>query len=357
MNILIVKTSAMGDVIQTLSILEYLRKKFPDARIDWVVESQSLSLLQSYPGLTHALEMRTKKWKKHLFSLSTYKEIGLFIKQLRSCRYDLLFDLQGNTKSAFVTGLARAKVKVGFDSSEVREKGNLLVTDKKIAIPSSLNVCLKYLALVQSYFKDTSPFVSQGVHLPLSLEEAERLQRALGSLSRSPKIMVCFGSKWKNKQLTPSTLLAFLEKVSSRYTPSFLFIFGNRVEQREAETLAGHFSSHSLSLGALSLPLWQALMWECDAVITVDSAALHLAGTTTTSSFSVFGPTVPAIYKPLGAQHIAYQGPCPYGRHFEARCPVLRTCPTGACIRALSADELFNRFERDFAVVQKWYKT
>ena len=127
--------------------------------------------------------------------------------------------------------------------------------------------------------------------------------------------------------------------------PLFLFIFGNEEEKRIAESLDVHFNERSIPVGDLSLPLWQALMWEMDGVIAVDSAALHLCGTTQTPSFSVFGPTLPSYFKPMEPRHVAVHGSCPYGRTFSSQCPVLRTCATGACIRQLPADELFHSFK------------
>ena len=84
-------------------------------------------------------------------------------------------------------------------------------------------------------------------------------------------------------------------------------------------------------------------MAEMDLVLAVDSLTLHLAGTTSTKTFSVFGPSA-AEYQPEGERHQTYQGKCPYGRLFEKRCPVLRTCSTGACTRGIEGKQLFLNF-------------
>jgi heptosyltransferase-1 len=87
-----------------------------------------------------------------------------------------------------------------------------------------------------------------------------------------------------------------------------------------------------------------------DCVIAMDSAALHLCGTTLTPSFSVFGPSAASIYKPLGSQHTHVQGFCPYKQEFIQRCPLLRTCKTGACIKNLQAEELFQHFRGRYVI-------
>jgi heptosyltransferase I len=346
-SILIIKTSAIGDVIQTFPVLEYLRLRFPDAQIDWVVEQEIAPLLRAHPQVNNVIEVRTRSWKKAPFSSQTLSECRAFNKKLRSTTYDLLFDLQGNTKSAVITSCAKAKAKIGFDWKSVREKSNLLVTNQRISVPTNINVRLKYLKLVQGYFNDDSEFAIQGIPLRISEEESLRLKQICQDprLSKRPRLMVCFGSKWANKRMETATLTYLLQRIAADCDPSFLFIFGNEEEKGIAEGLDAHFNERSIPVGDLSLPLWQALMWEVDGVIAVDSAALHLCGTTQTPSFSVFGPTLPSYFKPMEARHVAVRGNCPYQRTFSSQCPVLRTCPTGACIHQLPVDDLFRSFK------------
>jgi heptosyltransferase-1 len=341
-SILIIKTSAIGDVIQTFPVLEYLRRKFPDSQIDWVAEQPIAPLLKAHPLVDRVIEVRTKAWRKAPLSAETRSEFSAFVKKMRSTPYDLAIDLQGNTKSAVVTASANAKVKLGYGWGSVREKSNVLVTNKRLNVAPDLNVRLKYLRLVQGYFGDLEEFNAQGVRLNLSHQEREHLE----SIPRKrPQLMVCFGSKWANKRLEHSTLNALLQKIAAEYDFSFLFIFGDEEEKKVADELSVLFGERGSSMGNLSLPLWQALMWEVDGVIAVDSAALHLCGTTQTPSFSVFGPSLASSYKPIEERHVAIQGACPYGLTFVSRCPLLRSCATGACIRDLKGEELFASFK------------
>lgn len=351
-SILIVKTSAIGDVIQAFPAVEYLRSKFPNAQIDWVVEEGIAPLLKSHPLIDHVIPIRTKAWRKKPFHNQTHIEFRAFVKQLRSTSYDLLFDLQGNGKSGVVTAFAKAACKIGFGWRSVREKWNLLATNRWVNPPSSENIRLKYLGLVQNCF-ESEVFHSRGIKLKISEQEKERLDVLCKEVpNRSgPRLMVCFGSKWPNKRLAEETLLSLLEKISNTSDPSYIFIFADEEEKRFAEQCASHFKERACAVGDLTLPLWQALMWEVDGVIAVDSAALHLCGTTQTPSFSVFGSSSASFYKPSEERHEAVQGPCPYGRVFSARCPVLRTCATGACIRNLQADPLFEAYQLWFC---KW---
>lgn len=341
-SILIVKTSAIGDVIHSFPAVEYLRARFPDARIDWVVEKSCLALLESHPFLDHVYCIDTKAWRKKPFASQTWSDIKKFKEKLSKHTYDVLFDLQGNSKSAFVTGMARAKEKVGFGRKSVHEIANLLVTRCRYEIPLGINVRERYLRMVKLHFKDDSPFVSQGV----ALESLQDIKLDLPS----PLIMVAFGSKWKNKRLKQETLREFLSIIHRDLQPSFLFIYGDGEEKKIAEELQTVFSHNSKAVGGLTLPAWQRMMGKVDCVIAMDSAGLHLCGTTSTPSFSVFGPSYAEIFKPLGDKHAAFQGVCPYNRPFEKdRCPILRTCLTGACLQDISPQELASSF-------LSWYK-
>lgn len=343
-SFLIVKTSSIGDVIQTFPVLEYLRYRFPAARIDWVVEKNCAPLLAAHPLLDQVIPIDTHKWRKRLFHPETWREIKSLKKTLSKTPYDLLFDLQGNTKSALVTGWAKAKEKVGFGRHTVSEVPNLFVTQTRFEAPLNSDVRVRYLSLVQQRLGDRDSFSGKGITLLLTEAEKLRLETILShpALKRSPLFMVASGSKWQNKRLEEDTLLAFLQLVDQQSHPAFIFIWGNEEERKSAERLHSCFPGRSVALGQLSLPLWQALMCRMERVIAMDSAALHLCATTPVPSFSVFGPSLASVFKPTGAQHRAVQGSCPYGKTFKERCPILRTCPTGACMRTLTPQQLFH---------------
>jgi heptosyltransferase-1 len=97
-------------------------------------------------------------------------------------------------------------------------------------------------------------------------------------------------------------------------------------------------------LDRLPLPVLQNFMAAVDLVIAMDSLPLHLAATTSTATYGFFGPSLGLKYQPQGPQHHAFQGCCPYGQIFAKRCPALRTCPTGACLREANGEQLFKQF-------------
>lgn len=336
-KILIVKASAFGDIIHVYPCIDYLRRKFPHAQIDWVVERQCADLVQSHPYVTRTLPIATKAWRESPFDLETLRAIKMFRQHLREVYYDVAFDLQGNLKSGLVVSQTRAAHKVGFGRRSVSEWPNLLFTNRRIDPPSSGNIRQDYLAIVSSFFNDPIPLECGSVQLqtdPVDLQ----LQNS------RPNVLICPGSAWRNKQLTQKTFETFLSLLQKFMGCHYLFIWGSHEERQVAEGLHKTFAKQSQVIEKMSLPMLQNFMGMSDLVIAMDSLPLHLAGTTTTPSFSVFGASSAEKYKPLGENHSAFQGKCPYGRTFAKRCPVLRTCSTGACIRSLSGEEIFEHF-------------
>lgn len=345
-NFAIVKTSSIGDIIHAFPVLEYLKTKFPGCNIDWIVESSFSSLVRAHPLVRNVICIDTQVWKKDFFSVKTFSSIKDTIKELRKEEYSAVFDLQGNIKSAFVTLFLRSSKKVGFSFSSVREKPNLLATNTRYGVSLASNVRSRHLGLLKQFFQDDAPFTPKEIVLHLTQVEKEQLQEITKDFS-SPSVLVAFGSKWENKKLSLETLTAFLQEVSAQSPLQFVFVWASEKEKKIAEHLSLLFPK-SVLIGKINLPLLQAVIYKVDAVIAMDSAILHLCGMTTTPSFSVFGPSSLSVYKPEGERHQGVQGPCPYGKTFVAHCPVLRTCPTGACIKNLSSHALAAQFLRFF---------
>ena len=129
MKVLIVKISALGDVVHALPVLAYLKSADPEVRIDWLAEKSFAPLLEGHPLIrrVHALEMKT--WRRQGWTKAVSGVLAV-IKELRREKYDLVLDLQGNSKSGLFTLLSGAPLRVGFDRDGVREWPNLLACNR-----------------------------------------------------------------------------------------------------------------------------------------------------------------------------------------------------------------------------------
>lgn len=352
MRICIIKTSALGDIVQTFPVLHYLVERHPAVQIDWVVERSFMDLLAAHPSIHQVIPVDTKSWRTQLLSTQRHQEMQTFRRIVSENPYDIVFDLQSNLKSGFLTWQVKGKQKVGFCIRSAREWPNILFTNLRYTPPLDVNARLEYLSIVQGYFKDERPFHDPGVILNIDPAQRSQIDHLLKApeLHQKPKILVSGGSAWRNKQLSTETLQKFLRLVQQSLNCSFLLSWGSPEERIEAVKLHEAFKQNSVLLERLSLPMLQNLMSEVDLVIAMDSLPLHLAATTRTPTFGFFGPSLASKFNPTGIQNQAFQGECPYGRSFPRRCPVLRTCPTGACLREQTAEQLFKRWTVVLAV-------
>lgn len=332
MQYLIVKASSLGDIIHAFSTVDFIKNKCPEASIDWVVERPFADLLQAHPHIRNVICIDSKLWRKNIFSKETHSQYRAFKKQLQANRYDAVFDLQGNIKSGWVTYLANSDVKVGFGSKTVPEKPNLLVTNRRFDPPKGQNIRDDYLYLARSYFNDFTTAASEKIVL-------KGANPVCPLPASAHKVMVCPGSAWSNKQFSMETLESFLNQYQQKNKCHYLLIWGNEQEKLQAQELAAKVPN-ALIAEKMNLSALQKLMQQMNLVLAVDSLPLHLAGTTNTPTLSAFGPSSGAKYAPKGSEHLWMQGVCPYNKTFEKRCPILRTCSSGACMKQITPSQL-----------------
>lgn len=328
MRILIIKTSALGDIVQAFPVITYLKERFPEAVIDWVVEARGAELVRAHPDLGRVLVIDSRRWVRA--PRATRQEWRSSLQEIREKEYEWLFDLQGNVKSAFLVCAARAKKKVGFGWKTVPEWPNALCTQHKVNPPREATLREGYLALVKGFLHDNGLWKGKPLLLKLSVKE----ERVLEELA-SDAPLVAPHTHWPNKELSLSQLSRFLQRLDQG---PYRFISGRESARGELEQLAATLPGSTL-LPPLSLPLLQRVIALSKRVIAMDSLILHLSGMAGTPTIGFFGPSSGRKYNPEGEGHTFIQAPCPYGITFEKRCPYLRTCATGACLKAYEHEE------------------
>ena len=347
MRALIVKTSALGDVVQTFPVVEYLKTVQGVDQVGWVVEAAAAPLVRAHPLVDTVIEIDTRAIRAAFPSTDFFREIRRQRALIREQSWDVLFDLQGNSKSGAVTLVARAKTKVGYARRTAPEWPNVFATNKRYDPQAGLSAREASLAIVKKYFQDDRPFVSQGVELRLTEAQEKILSNELSRWPKStpetpaktsPVWIIAGGSAWPNKMCRAETMVQVLRYIREAYGPYFIFVAGTGEELRTVGFLAEEFVQSSHVLYRPDLPVLQRMLGHAAAVLAVDSLILHLAGTTKTPLFGFFGPSHAHRYAPPGSGH--FQGKCPRNTSFEQRCPHLRTCESGGCLKDVDVDEL-----------------
>lgn len=350
MRIVIVKLSALGDILQTLHIIPRIMAAFPHCTIDWVVEKRFADALRGHVGIDTIITCDSKRLRRH----PTIREIKELIRNLRRVTYDVLIDLQGNCKSGCVNLFIRAASKHGFSLSSAAEWPNILSTTHRYDLRSIASIREKNIAMLEKIFNRPFADAKEISLFPLELCEKQILQRHCNQLSQDMLVvMICPFSKWPNKMLSYPFLLQFLRSIREFFPVQFLFIWQSLEQKNLVDEWISDLDKEDLSIGKLSIPLWYHIMLQSALVIGVDSSSLHLAAIGNIPTYTFFGPSNGEVYVPQSNKHGYYQSSCPHKIYFIKRCPILRTCKDGGCLQRLDAREVFEHFlewaKKDFS--------
>ena len=141
MRILIVRLGALGDIVHALPALAALRRTFPDARIDWLVDARHRAVLDLVSGLTSVVVVETmRRWSR----------LPSAVRGLRAARYEIAIDLQGLLKSAVLARASGADRVLGFERPALREPLASMFYSEQHAVDDQGHVIRKNLALAHA---------------------------------------------------------------------------------------------------------------------------------------------------------------------------------------------------------------
>jgi heptosyltransferase-1 len=151
-RLLIVKTSSMGDVVHAMPVVADILRNRPGTRIDWLVEAPFAAIPQMHPGVRRVLPMSWRKWRRSLFSGSTWRAMKALRVELQDGRYDLVLDLQGLLKSALWARQAGVPV-AGYDRDSAREPAAAWAYKMKAAVPKDLQAVQRCRLLAAAHLQ------------------------------------------------------------------------------------------------------------------------------------------------------------------------------------------------------------
>jgi len=162
MQILLVKLSSIGDVVHTLPAAALLRRAFPDARISWVVERRASAIIKDSPVIDQLIELDMRAWRQDILTASTIRSIRTQLGQLRQTKgssgaahADIAIDFQGLMKSGLVAFASRATKRIGFETSDLREKASKLLLTEQAKTSHFTHVIDKNIALAHAAIADS----------------------------------------------------------------------------------------------------------------------------------------------------------------------------------------------------------
>ena len=156
MKVLLVKLSSLGDVIQTMPVVQDVLRVWPQAQIDWVVEEAFAPLVERVEGVRKVLPIAQRRWRKSRFSRETRLQRAAFLLRLQGVRYDAVIDFQGLIKSALVARRAWV-TKAGFRATYANgseacsyEWPVRWMLDRTVPMPRRIHAVARYRQLAAS---------------------------------------------------------------------------------------------------------------------------------------------------------------------------------------------------------------
>ncbi len=298
MRIAIVRLSALGDIINSAFILQFIKKAYPDARIEWICEEAFAPIIANHPDLDAVHTVAIKRAKKTK-SISLLFQI---ISMLRSLgEFDKIIDLQGLLKSALVSRLIGKNV-YGFAKDSIRESIASKFYRHHTHIPYEENSIWRTLVLTREALGielTEEMLVSKQPSLYYA-DEDNITQEIL--IPDKKNIAFVIGASWPSKTYPKENFI----QLANSFDANIILIWGSEGEKSDASAIA-NTSSHARLSPKLTLPQLVALIDNVDLVIGNDTGPTHIAWAMNKNSITLFGPTPAKKMMWQDAHHIAIE--------------------------------------------------
>ncbi|MEO6212788.1 MAG: glycosyltransferase family 9 protein [Vicinamibacterales bacterium] len=308
MNLLIVRLGALGDIVHAVPAAAALRRAFPDARIDWLVDARHRELLTLVPVIDRIVALERS-------SIGGWLDAA---RQLRPARYDAALDLQGLLKSAVLARASGAKRVVGFSIWHLREKTASPFYSEAIDTTTtgalSGHVIRKNLRLLRAF-----DIEDERIEFPLSPVRSAAAEAVREQAAGAPVALINPGAAWPNKRWSAERFgeaAVFLRDVRGYAS----FVLWGPGEEGLARAVADASDHAARVAPATRLPDLVELCRGASLMVSGDTGPLHIAAAVGTPIVSLFGPTDPNRNGPWIEADIAISRHASCACHYERRC-------------------------------------
>jgi heptosyltransferase-1 len=333
-RILLLRTSALGDVVHVLPVLTALRRHLPEGKLGWVVEERVAPVLAGHPDLNELLVVRLDAWRRRPFSRRTLRELGGFVSALDRFAPEVVLDLMGNHKAGVIAALTLSDHRIGFARRHRREPSSAVWINQGV-VPRGTHAVDRALSLLDALGLPREPPDFGGEKL--FREEPEAAQEIFASRP-GPYVLLHPGAGWANKVYPPAWWGRAARRLHEA-TGLPTWVAAARGEERLAAGVEAEGGEAVQVVPAPDLPTLAALIRRARLMLGGDSGPTHLARALGTPVLMVLGPTDPARHGPYGAPENAVfrRLPCSfcYKRLSEAKACLLEVPPERVVERAL----------------------
>jgi len=306
-RILIIRLSAIGDVVRTVPAMQALRDAFPQAHIDWIVERKSADIISGHPALDGLIvfERPEGKWE------SSRQFAGL-CRDIRNKRYDIAVDFHGILKTGVITAATRAKKRYGFARPRSQEGSTLSYTER-VAVPQNkLNRAEENLRLCQAVAPNAR-WQAPLIYVPVEVQDS--VDDFFEEAFDSDKIVVALHApvdrpekQWPLKNFAE---LSDLLLADGRF--EVMLTWGPDQFSTVEEILSLTRRNPTVAPETPDLKFYAGLAARCGLYVGGDTGPMHIASAMGTPVVAIFGGTDPAQHAPYQLPHVFLYAGVPGG--------------------------------------------
>jgi heptosyltransferase-1 len=368
-RILLIKPSAVGDVIHTIPVLAKLRARYPAARIDWLLTPAIAEWIQHHSALSGVVPFARRDFGKLWRSWSAASQLSGLVRALRQTRYDLVIDLHGQFRSAMLCLVSGAPTRIGFDRPRLqarkasralpaeayrhgwtgaREGAWLAYTHRIPILTLDAHAVDRYLWLGGLLDLPQGP---PDFRMPVPSSAQERIAHLLGryGMLDKPLAVIAPGTIWETKHWHVEGFMQVARHLHA--TGRAIVVAGSAKERARCATLAAACPGACNLAGQTTLSELAALIARAAVCVTNDSGSMHLTVALDRPVVSVFGPTDPLWIGPYGRPHAVVRADVPCAPCYLR---ALSRCLHGhRCMKEVTANQVIERIERVLADKRK----
>jgi len=327
-NILVIKLRYIGDVLLATPVLRTLRDRFPHARLTMAVNEGTEDVLKWNPDLDEVLVVDRGGLVQQI----------RFLHEVRRRRFDCVIDLTDGDRSAMLSRLSGAPVRIGFN--EERRWRGLLYTSVAQTRSDVIHRMERDLEAVRMLGIEpkVSPLVLHTSHQDEG--DAARLlgEAGLGADSSRPLVMLHPGARYWFKAWPAERFATLADRLTDAYGCRVL-VGGDANDREVAHAIRARArSAPEVLAGHTTLLQFAAVLKRCALFVGNDNGPMHMAAALGTPVVGLFGPSDPSVWGPRGRNvEVLYKG-------LDCRRCFHPTCTRGDqnCMRLITVDEVFS---------------
>ncbi len=289
MHILLVKLSAIGDIIHALPALALTRRDQPEATISWVAESRSAEILRGNQLIDNLIEIDTRALRGGRLAEDMLLGVAKQVRGLRKFDYDIAIDLQGLYKSAFIAKLSGASKRWGFAKEYLREPGSRFLLTDTVPIPERTHVVRKNLILTAVAIG--ADLTDAPIEFPIftSPEDREEAEAIIEQTGGDYAILNPAGG-WVTKLWHAEKYGELADSIWESFGLTPIVATGPAESELAAKVMASSRTGRAISVQP-SLKAFYELARRAKVYVGGDTGPTHLAIAAGAPVVGIFGPT------------------------------------------------------------------